>query len=86
MERYHPRRVNQIRWFHTIDLGPLGVTPGADNSPQRLARMRFPADLRDKSVLDVGAWDGFYSFEAERRGAARVLATDDSELRRRIHA
>ena len=76
MERYHPRRVNQIRWFHTIDLGPLGVTPGADNSPQRLARMRFPADLRDKSVLDVGAWDGFYSFEAERRGAARVLATD----------
>jgi len=28
-------------------------------------------------VLDVGAWDGFFSFEAERRGAARVLATDD---------
>jgi tRNA (mo5U34)-methyltransferase len=27
-------------------------------------------------VLDVGAWDGFFSFEAERRGAARVLATD----------
>ena len=28
------------------------------------------------SVLDVGAWDGFFSFEAERRGAARVLAID----------
>jgi tRNA (mo5U34)-methyltransferase len=28
------------------------------------------------TVLDVGAWDGFFSFEAERRGAARVLATD----------
>jgi tRNA (mo5U34)-methyltransferase len=27
-------------------------------------------------VLDVGAWDGWFSFEAERRGAARVLATD----------
>jgi len=27
-------------------------------------------------VLDIGALDGFFSFEAERRGAARVLATD----------
>ena len=28
-------------------------------------------------MLDIGAWDGFFSFEAERRGATRVLATDD---------
>jgi tRNA (mo5U34)-methyltransferase len=27
-------------------------------------------------VLDAGCWDGFYSFAAERRGAARVVATD----------
>lgn len=26
--------------------------------------------------MDVGAWDGFFSFECERRGAARVVATD----------
>ncbi len=32
--------------------------------------------MSGKSVLDVGAWDGFFSFEAERRGAASVLATD----------
>ena len=38
--------------------------------------MRLPNDLTGKSVLDVGAWDGAYSFEAERRGASRVLATD----------
>jgi tRNA (mo5U34)-methyltransferase len=36
----------------------------------------MPADLRGRTVLDVGAWDGFFSFEAERRGAARVLAVD----------
>ena len=36
----------------------------------------MPGRLDGKTVLDVGAWDGFYSFEAERRGAARVLATD----------
>jgi tRNA (mo5U34)-methyltransferase len=70
------RAIASVRWFHQIDLGPYGVTPGADNSPQRLSRMAFPRDLRGKRVLDVGAWDGFYSFEAEKRGAAHVLATD----------
>lgn len=70
------QQVDSIRWFHRIDLGELGTTPGADNSVQRLARMAFPQDLSGKRVLDVGAWDGFYSFEAERRGASYVLATD----------
>jgi len=27
-------------------------------------------------VLDIGGWDGYFAFEAERRGASRVLATD----------
>ena len=27
-------------------------------------------------MLDIGAWDGVFTFEAERRGASRVLATD----------
>jgi tRNA (mo5U34)-methyltransferase len=38
--------------------------------------MHLPKRLNGMSVLDVGAWDGFYSFEAERRGASKVLATD----------
>jgi tRNA (mo5U34)-methyltransferase len=41
-----------------------------------LGRQRLPADLAGKSVLDIGAYDGFYSFEAERRGARRVVAID----------
>ena len=32
-------------------------------------------DLRGKRVLDVGAWDGWFSFECERRGA-EVVAVD----------
>ena len=36
----------------------------------------LPDDLTGRTVLDVGAWDGFFSFEAERRGAARVVAAD----------
>ncbi len=43
---------------------------------RRLRLLRIPADLTGKTVLDIGAYDGFFSFEFERRGAARVLAID----------
>ena len=65
-----------IRWFHSIDLGQGVVTTGTDASAERLQRLHIPADLTNRTVLDIGAWDGFYSFEAERRHAARVVATD----------
>jgi tRNA (mo5U34)-methyltransferase len=43
---------------------------------RRLRLLRIPADLTGKTVLDIGAWDGFFSFEFERRGAKRVFAVD----------
>jgi tRNA (mo5U34)-methyltransferase len=70
------KRVSEIQWFHTIDLGNGVVTPGVDNTPRKLAKIRMPNDLSGQTVLDIGAWDGFFAFEAERRGARRVLATD----------
>ena len=69
-------KADALRWYHTIDLGDGVVTKGIDNSPERLARVKLPEDLSGRSVLDIGAWDGFFSFEAERRGASRVVATD----------
>ena len=68
--------VEKIQWWHPIDLGHGIVTPGIDVTPARLAEIRMPQDLSGRSVLDIGAWDGFFSFEAERRGATRILATD----------
>ncbi|MGH2947811.1 MAG: DUF1698 domain-containing protein [Solirubrobacteraceae bacterium] len=68
-------------WFHTIDLGHGIVTPGRDESARKLGWIGLPGDLTGKSVLDVGAWDGFFSFEAERRGAARVVAVDSAAWR-----
>jgi tRNA (mo5U34)-methyltransferase len=47
-----------------------------DDPASRLDALHIPEDLSGKTVLDIGAWDGFFSFEAERRGAKRVLATD----------
>lgn len=67
-------RVAEITWHHSIDLGHGVVTPGlagAGPVPERA----FPS-FAGRSVLDVGAWDGYYSFLAERQGAARVVALD----------
>lgn len=71
--------VASIRWWHTIDLGNGIVTPGEGGSAALLERMRMPADLSGRSVLDIGTFDGFFAFEAERRGAKRVVAIDHRE-------
>jgi len=64
-------------WFHTIDLGEGIVTPGIDRSADKLGFVGFPDNFGGASVLDIGAFDGFFSFEAERRGAGRVVAADE---------
>ncbi|MCC7008158.1 MAG: DUF1698 domain-containing protein [Acidobacteria bacterium] len=68
--------VAKIRWWHSIDLGNGIVTPGRTNLPDKVDYIGLPADLTGRTVLDIGAWDGLLSFEAERRGARRVMAVD----------
>lgn len=69
---------NGIWWWHSIRFPDGTVTPG-ERSPQILeqawADMSLP-DLHGKTVLDIGAWDGWFSFQAEKHGAARVVALD----------
>jgi tRNA (mo5U34)-methyltransferase len=72
-------RVAQLHWHHSIDLGGGLVTPG--HKPPALcageAAVVFDRiALAGRSILDVDAWNGYFSFEAKRRGAGRVLATD----------
>ncbi len=64
-------------WGQSIPLGEGIVTPGKvmDNF-LTLRRLHLPDDLGGKEVLDIGAWDGFYSFECEKRGA-KVFAIDN---------
>ena len=68
--------INQINWWHRIDLGNGITTPGRDDSPTKLDQIKLPKRLHGLSVLDIGAWDGFFSYECERRGAKRVVALD----------
>ena len=44
---------------------------------RRLRLLQLPEDLSGWTVLDLGAWHGYFSFECERRGAARVVAVDN---------
>jgi tRNA (mo5U34)-methyltransferase len=71
-----PDSVLKQKWFHRIELAPGVYTPGVDDTPRKAELIQLPADLTGKSVLDIGAYDGYFSFEAERRGAAYVLAYD----------
>ncbi len=70
------QRVFARQWFHTLDLGDGIVTPGCDPSSEKVGYLGLPERLDGLSVLDIGAYDGFFSFECERRGAARVVAAD----------
>jgi tRNA (mo5U34)-methyltransferase len=65
-------------WWHSIDLGGGRITAGVrklDDLQSRYANFDLPKDLSGKRVLDIGCWDGFFSFEAERHGA-EVVAVD----------
>ena len=69
-------------WFHTFALNRVeGIyTPGAARDHRYRVSM-LPEDFAGMSVLDVGTFDGFYAFLAERRGAERVVAVDNEQYR-----
>jgi SAM-dependent methyltransferase len=60
--------------YQRIEL-PYGLSiPGTDRSAT--AARIFPPDLAGKTVLDVGSRNGYFCFEALRRGAAEALGVD----------
>ena len=66
-------------WWHSFEMPDGTVIRGVcevQGLKDRLAQFPIPEDLRGKRVLDVGAWDGWFSFELERRGA-EVTAIDN---------
>jgi tRNA (mo5U34)-methyltransferase len=53
------------------------VTPGwSDVLRDKLPYFGMPKDMSGLRVLDVACAEGFFSFEAERRGAAEVVSLD----------
>ena len=64
-------------WWHSMELPGESIEGVRSVAEMResLARFPVPEDLRGMRVLDIGAWDGWFTFEMERRGA-RATAVD----------
>lgn len=74
-----PRFVDRLEdcfFYHAIELPGFGVIPAHWDLRGRFADYVGGVDVAGKSVLDVGTATGFLSFEAEKRGAVRVLSFD----------
>ncbi len=71
----HARLAQVQHWYHQIPIADGIVTPGINDTAQVLRLLELPETLKGLRVLDIGARDGFFSFECERRGA-EVVAID----------
>lgn len=67
--------VSALEWYHSIELPGGVVTPGFFDHRPVLHHYEFPDEMEGLRALDVGAFDGFFAFEMERRGAL-VTALD----------
>jgi tRNA (mo5U34)-methyltransferase len=70
-------QIKKLQWFHSININGI-ITPGECSYDTLMlnAELYFSVGIEGMTVLDVGAWDGFFSFKAEEKGASRVLAVD----------
>jgi tRNA (mo5U34)-methyltransferase len=81
--------LEQTGLYHSFRLPDGRILSGAmplEWLEGRLEAMALPTDLTGKRVLDIGPWDGFFTFEMERRGA-EVTAIDyvDLDTFRELH-
>jgi tRNA (mo5U34)-methyltransferase len=83
-----------ICWHQRWEIFRGIYVPGINPVDTLCAAVMLPADLSGKRVLDIGAWNGCFSFECERRGAAEVVAvsledpdeTGFNRLKRLLHS
>ncbi|WP_119459363.1 TIGR04290 family methyltransferase [Rhodospirillaceae bacterium SYSU D60014] len=83
-EEIRQRALELGDWFHNIDLRGVQTAPHHFLGDYPAVKWNqfadaLPADLRGKTVLDIGCNAGFYSIEMKRRGADRVLGIDFDE-------
>lgn len=61
-------------WHQAWEVYRGCMTPGKNPVRHICDVAQIPSDLTRLRVLDIGAWDGCFSFECERRGAKEVVA------------
>ncbi|HWW52579.1 MAG TPA: class I SAM-dependent methyltransferase [Acidimicrobiales bacterium] len=70
------QRAKELDWYHTLELPDGYVTPGFFDLRNVARRVPIPRSLAGQRCLDLGASDGFWSFEMAKRGAAEVVSVD----------
>jgi tRNA (mo5U34)-methyltransferase len=73
------KEIESLKWWHRIHLTPDYTTPGIcphGHPGDFESRFGLPKDLIGLSVLDVGGYDGLFSFECEKRRAKNVDMID----------
>jgi tRNA (mo5U34)-methyltransferase len=73
------RTAKERTWYHTIELPDGTATNGWFDLRPYIHHYGLPDDMSGMRVLEVGCWDGFWSFEMERRGAEVVAIDLDRE-------
>jgi len=74
--------IEDIQWFHQLTLKDGRVTQGLVDMARHEHLYLFDRlELQGKSLLDIGCWDGYFSFMAEQRGARRVVSLDNPDFR-----
>jgi len=68
-------------WYHSFKIGNVENTDTKTSlNYQMWVSSIIPENLENKTVLDIGTADGYYSFLCESRGAKKVVAVDWTEF------
>ena len=76
VEPRYVRDLDGCFFYHTMELPGFGEVKGQWDLRGRFDEYIGGVEVAGKSVLDIGAATGFLSFEAEKRGASRVVSFD----------
>jgi tRNA (mo5U34)-methyltransferase len=69
-------RARELDWYHTLRLDDSFTTQGIFALDHFVPYFLMPDSLAGLECLEIGAGNGYWSFQMERRGAASVTATD----------
>jgi tRNA (mo5U34)-methyltransferase len=69
--------IAQLTWWHPIVINGKAVPAVGGTAHVEWMGGLLPSSFQGLRVLDIGAFDGYFSFLAEERGATRVLAIDN---------
>jgi len=72
--------LRDVVWWQIWEIAPGVFTPGKNDVRRVLDMVELPDSLAGKRVLDIGGWNGCFSFECERRGAAEVVMIEPTPI------